>query len=196
MSISLVLLDPSPGNPKSESPLVHPRPSARRSSSNPILQILYRRTCNRSGPTTPAPPEGPAAEQAALPPRETTQPSVELRPEHPRCRPVRSPRFAECRPSVRPWFSSSIAARAWDSKADSTAPVPNWTASLRRLPSTARFQVIAYDRRAEIARRQRVCGRPRRRRLQSTIVAVDRLKAEGGTDHTTRSARHSRCGPM
>jgi hypothetical protein len=57
-------------------------------------------------------------------------------------------------------------------------------ASLRRLPSTARFQVIAYDRRAET-----LVGSGLRpataESIQSAIVAVDRLKAEGGTDHTS-----------
>jgi hypothetical protein len=57
-------------------------------------------------------------------------------------------------------------------------------ASLQRLPATARFQVIAYHRHAE-----ELVGsglRPATSELiQSALVAVDRLKAEGGTDHTS-----------
>jgi hypothetical protein len=59
------------------------------------------------------------------------------------------------------------------------------TASLHRLPSSARFQVITYNRTAEPVRLPGVNGLLPATPLavETAIAAVDRLQAEGGTDH-------------
>jgi hypothetical protein len=59
------------------------------------------------------------------------------------------------------------------------------TASLRRLPSSARFQVIAYGRAAEPLR---LGGPPglvaaEAASVEAAAAALGRLTAEGGTDH-------------
>jgi hypothetical protein len=58
-------------------------------------------------------------------------------------------------------------------------------ASLRRLPPSARFQVIAYNRSAEPVRLPGVGGLLPATPLavETAIAAVERLTAEGGTDH-------------
>jgi hypothetical protein len=182
MGISLVLLDLPPGIPRSESPLHSPNqlPATIRSDTSkpvsPNPQLM--------GGTTAAPPEAPAAKQAHLPPRETTPPAIELRPAEPALPPGAITAFCGV-PAVGSSVvfvidrSSSMGLEGRFDRARSEL-----IASLRRLPPTARFQVIAYDRHAES-----LVGSGLRpatvESIQSAIAAVDRLKAEGGTDHTS-----------
>jgi hypothetical protein len=182
MGISLVLLDPSPGNPKSESRLRPPEPlpaNIKSDSPKPLSPNVQL-----TGGTAPAPPEAPAGTQAALPPRETNPPAIELRPVEPALPPGAITAFCGV-----PAIGSSVvfvidrsASMGLEGRFERARS--ELEASLRRLPSTARFQVIAYDRHAET-----LVGSGLRPAtadtIQSAIVAVERLKAEGGTDHTS-----------
>jgi VWA domain-containing protein len=182
MGISLVLLAATPRNPTSESPLQSPKPlpeTIRSENQKPFSPDL-----RLTGGTTPAPPGAPATAQTALPPQATTPTAIELRP-------VESalPLGAITAFCGVPAIGSSVvfvidrsASMGLEGRFDRARA--ELTASLRRLPSTARFQIIAYNRHAES-----LVGSGLRPvtsdSIQSAIIAVERLKAEGGTDHTS-----------
>jgi hypothetical protein len=69
--------------------------------------------------------------------------------------------------------------------------------SLRRLPPSARFQVIAYNRSAEPVRMPGQFGLlpATPDAIEAVIAEVDRLPAEGGTDHAAALTAALGLGP-
>jgi hypothetical protein len=68
-------------------------------------------------------------------------------------------------------------------------------ASLRLLPATARFQVIAYNRRAEPVRVPGITGLLPATASDAVIAAVEALPAEGSTDHAAALTAALALGP-